>query len=138
MGKGNNPSSPDFFHLRLLFQALIQIFTPEARRQAVGDRMWWWFSYSVLSNSCDPIDCSLPGSSVLGIPQARILEWVAISFSKGSSQPKDQTRRSPGERTATQPVHPKGHQSWVFIGRNDAEAETPSTSCEELTHWKRP
>ena len=37
----------------------------------------------------DPMDCSLPGSSVHGILQARILEWVAISFSRGSSQPKD-------------------------------------------------
>jgi len=35
------------------------------------------------------MDCSLPGSSVYGILQARILEWVAVSFSKGSSQPKD-------------------------------------------------
>ena len=43
---------------------------------------------------CDPIDCSLPGSSVHGIFQARILEWVAISFSRGSSQPRDQTRVS--------------------------------------------
>ena len=34
---------------------------------------------------CDPMDCSLPGSSVHGILQARILEWVAISFSRGSS-----------------------------------------------------
>ena len=34
---------------------------------------------------CDPMDCSLPGSSVQGISQARILEWVAISFSRGSS-----------------------------------------------------
>ena len=33
---------------------------------------------------CDPMDCSLPGSSVHGISQARILEWVAISFSRGS------------------------------------------------------
>ena len=33
----------------------------------------------------DPVDCSLPGSSVHGILQARILEWVAISFSRGSS-----------------------------------------------------
>ena len=38
---------------------------------------------------CDPMDCSLPGSSVHGILQARILEWVAISFSRGSSQPRD-------------------------------------------------
>ena len=37
----------------------------------------------------DPMDRSLPGSSVHGIFQARILEWVAIPFSKGSSQPMD-------------------------------------------------
>ena len=41
---------------------------------------------------CDPIDCSPPGSSVRGILQARILEWVAISFSRGSSQLRDQTQ----------------------------------------------
>ena len=39
----------------------------------------------------DPMDCSLPGSSVHGILQSRILEWVAISFSRGSSQPRDWT-----------------------------------------------
>ena len=37
------------------------------------------------------MDCSPPGSSVSGILQARILEWAAISFSRGSSQPRDQT-----------------------------------------------
>ena len=37
----------------------------------------------------DPIDCSPPGSSVHGILQARILEWVAVSFSRGSSPPRD-------------------------------------------------
>ena len=40
---------------------------------------------------CDPVDCSPPGSSVHGILQARILEWVAISFSRGSFQPRDWT-----------------------------------------------
>ena len=40
---------------------------------------------------CDPMDCNLPDSSIHGIFQARILEWVAISFSKGSSQPRDWT-----------------------------------------------
>ena len=39
----------------------------------------------------DPMGCSLPDSSVHGILQARILEWVAISFSRGSSPPRDQT-----------------------------------------------
>ena len=38
---------------------------------------------------CDPMDCSLPGSSVHGISLARILEWVAISFSSASSPPRD-------------------------------------------------
>ena len=40
---------------------------------------------------CKPMNCSLPGSSVHGIFQARILEWVAIYFSRGSSQPRDHT-----------------------------------------------
>ena len=40
---------------------------------------------------CDSMDCSLPGSSVHEISQIRILEWVAISFSKGFSRPRDQT-----------------------------------------------
>ena len=40
---------------------------------------------------CDPMDCSLPGSSVHGISQARILVWVAVPFSRGSSWPKNQT-----------------------------------------------
>ena len=46
------------------------------------------------STLCDPMDCSLPGSSVHGIFQARILEWVAIFFSRGSSGSRDQTRVS--------------------------------------------
>ena len=43
---------------------------------------------------CDPMDCSLPGSSVHGILQARILEWVAMPSSRASSQPRDQTQVS--------------------------------------------
>ena len=41
---------------------------------------------------CDPMDCILPGSSVHGIFQAIVLEWIAISFSRGSSQPRDWTQ----------------------------------------------
>ena len=43
---------------------------------------------------CDPIDCSLPGSSVHGIFQAIVLEWIAISFCRGSSQPRARTQVS--------------------------------------------
>ena len=48
---------------------------------------------------------------------------------------------SPLDCKEIQSVHPKGDQSWVFIGMTDVEAETPNTLatwCEELTHWKRP
>ena len=41
---------------------------------------------------CDPMDCSPPGSSLHGISQARIVEWIAIPFSRGSLQPRDQTQ----------------------------------------------
>ena len=44
------------------------------------------WSIKVMSDSCDPMDCSPPGSSVHEILQATILEWVAISFSRESSQ----------------------------------------------------
>ena len=40
---------------------------------------------------CNPMDCSLPGSSVHGIFQARVLEWGAIAFSRGSFRPRDRT-----------------------------------------------
>ena len=43
---------------------------------------------------CDPTDCSLPGFSIHGIFQARVLEWIAISFSRGSSWLRDRTQVS--------------------------------------------
>ena len=46
------------------------------------------------STPYDPMDCSSPGSTVRGISQARILDWVAISFSRGSSWPRDLTHVS--------------------------------------------
>ena len=56
---------------------------------------FWWICESEVAQSCptpcDPMNCSLPGSSVHRIFQARILEWVALSFSRRSSQPRDWT-----------------------------------------------
>ena len=49
------------------------------------------FSYSCLT-LLEPLDCSPPGSSVLGISRAKILQWVAISFCRGSSWPRDRTQ----------------------------------------------
>ena len=52
---------------------------------------------------CDLMDCSLPGSSVHGILQARILAWIALPFSRGSSQP-----RSPTLQVDSLPSEPPG------------------------------
>ena len=54
----------------------------------------WSQAAQLCPTLCNLMDCSLPGSSVHGIFQARILEWVAISFSRRSSQPRDWTRVS--------------------------------------------
>ena len=50
----------------------------------ICERKWKWSP-----TLCNLMDCSPPGSSVHGISQTRVLEWVAISFSRGSSQPRD-------------------------------------------------
>ena len=72
-------------------------------RKKVGHRTatpsWLWGVARVLAaQSCptlwDPMECNPPGPSVHGIFQTRILEWVAIPFSRGSSRPRDQTQVS--------------------------------------------
>ena len=63
---------------------------------------------------CDPMDCSPPGSSAHEILQLRILEWVAISFSRGSSWPRDRTCLSclAGRfLTAEPPGKPEGYNT---------------------------
>ena len=123
---------------------------------------------------CDPVDCNLPGSSIHGILQARVLEWGAISFSRGSSWPRDWTRvsrlagrcfnlwatreiwtiklstkelmflncgvgeetlESPLDCKEIQPIYPKGNQSWIFIGRTNAEAESPIVWPPDAKSW---
>ena len=54
----------------------------------------WWLSHRVMSNSFDPMVWSPLGSSALWILQTKILEWVAMPFSRGSSQPRDKTQIS--------------------------------------------
>ena len=84
--------------------------------------------WSEVTQSCptlsDPMDCSLPGSSVHGIFQARVLEWVVISFSRGSSQPRDRTqvsciacRRFTIWATREAPVAVKGNLKWCCTWR---------------------
>ena len=89
----------------------------------------------------DPMDCRLPGYSVHGILQARILEWVTISFSRGSSRPRDQTRVSciggrcfnfwatreaPGH---LRQVHKGKHTQPAFRGQ-EQELQRTSRACQ--------
>ena len=91
-------------------------------------------SRSVVSNSCNPMGCSPPGSSVHGISQAWILEWVAMLSSRGSSQPRDWTQVS---RIAGEPnsptlqlsyqVSPSGHEFEQTLG--DSEGQGSLACC---------
>ena len=87
------------------------------------------FCYCLVTKSCptfwDPMECSPPGSSVHGISQAWILEWVAIFFSRGSSWPRDRTQVSYIGRTILQqwatweaPLHCSGIMYYIFTNSN--------------------
>ena len=89
---------------------------------------------------CDPMDCSLPGSSVHEIFQARVLEWGAISFSRGSSRPRDRTWVSCivggcftvwATREAMQETHVQ------FLGREDPLEKEMAIHSSTLA-WKIP
>ena len=62
----------------------------------------WKWSRSVVFNSSDPVDCSLPGSSVHGIFQAKVLEWGATAFSYEDSREKEISMTSENEQETTQ------------------------------------
>ena len=77
-----------------IFQEMLQELSPVALSSYFEKVK----SESKVTQSCptlwDPMDCSLQGFSVHGILQARVLEWVVISFSRGSSQPRDRAQVS--------------------------------------------
>ena len=105
---------------------------------------------------CDSMDCSPPGSSVHGILQARVLEWVAISSSTGSSWPKDRTFVSwgscigkqilynwaPGSPVAVIEVIKRKREGekeehraeWCFIGKMSLELVTGKQDLAEEKH----
>ena len=74
-----------------------------------------WVAHSCLT-LWDLMDCSPPGSSVHGILQARILELVAIPFSRGSSPPRYQTWISPTLQADSLPPQPQGKPICIFTG----------------------
>ena len=87
---------------------------------------------------CDPVDCSPPGCSVPGILQARILEWAAISFSRGSSQPRDWTLISfPTGRFLT--IWATGKSlAWLHLSKMEIIVPTSWTAVNIKQHdpWK--
>ena len=86
---------------------------------------------------CNRMNCSLPGSSVHGIFQARILEWVAMPSSRGSSRPRDPTRVFPGSPALQagspgKPIHQKSPlptncsaNAGIFCWEGNANASKP-------------
>ena len=72
------------------------------------------------------MDCSLPGSSVHGIFQAIVLEWIAISFSKESSQPRD---RGGGQPTNV------GPEIWLGCMTPDSPGSHVEEGTEDLCSW---
>ena len=79
-----------------------------------------WAVAQLCLTFCNAMDCSLPGSSVHGISQARKLEWVAISFSRGSSRPRNQTLISCVSCASRQIFLPPLHLGswllpWVYV-----------------------
>ena len=86
----------DFLHVQTYLQV------NSLKVELLSEGLCFWYAgevkWSEVAQSCptvcDPMDCSLPGSSVHGIFQAVVLEWIAISFSRGSSQARDRTQVS--------------------------------------------
>ena len=114
---------------------------PTMHRTAVQQRMW---SEVKVAQSCltlcNPMDCSLPGSSVHGILQARILEWVAVPFFSGSSQPEGwiQVSRFAGEFFTVWATRETPNQEYSVLSVKCEPAwesfpRTPSLSLS-LTH----
>ena len=90
---------------------------------------------------CDPMDCSPPDTSVQGIYQAWILEWVAVSFSKGSSQPRDRTQvsRIVGRRFTVWATREAGsfltHGVCVKHWSCTVLTHSPQWCLQELSNW---
>ena len=78
---------------------------------------------------CDPMDCSPPGSTVCGILQPRMLEWVALSSSRGSSHPRDQIRRSCDSCFGRQILYPLSHP----LGKPRESMNCKQRSCVTRT-----
>ena len=93
-----------------------------------------WKSLSESLTFWDPIDCSLPGSSVQGILQVRILKWTAISFSRGSSRPRDRTQVLQKDPLPSEPPGKPRTLEWVAYPLSREGFPTQELNRGLLTH----
>jgi len=85
---------------------------------------------------CDPMDCSPPGSSVHGILQARILEWVAMPSSTGSSRPRDRTRVSCVSCTAGRFFTAEALGKTTLYQQEFTKERSVRSQLHPVQHWK--
>ena len=81
---------------------------------------------------CDPMDCSPPGSSVHGILQTRILEWVAMLSFRGFSQPRDRIRVSYVSSTGRRILYPLCHlrsPGRRLLTNKESESQRGKVAC---------
>ena len=92
------PCLPTYMARGVLLKSsqIMSFFSPQLTESRPTSSQWSMYAKSLQSRPtlCNPMDCSLPGSSAHGILQARVLEWVAMPSSRGSSLPRDQTQVS--------------------------------------------
>ena len=99
--------------------------------------VWVWKSLSCVW-LCDPIDYSLPGSSVPGIVQTRILEWVPGPFSRGSSQSRDRIQVfhiAVGFFTIWATREALSCSTWDIVPWPGIEPGPPALGVQSLSHW---
>ena len=109
--------------------------------QALGTQASWSEVAQLCPTLCNPMDCSLPGSSIHGIFQARVLEWIAISFSMGSSWPRDRTQvsRIAGRRFSVWATREAlaQHHFWVVLIGSEVVAHRLSCPRARGIFWTR-
>ena len=124
---------PGIFFLLVEFQLVSKIdwIRTEGEKISLCGQMNWGIISALLEFDIDQRD------RLLLLPILLFSHFVLVGNKKRFSA---KILESPLDSKEIKLVHPKGNQSWIFIGRTDAEAETNTlaTWCKELTHWKRP
>ena len=122
--KSRTPETTTILYMYIIIHQNIIILEIQCTINVMHLKVKMWVALSC-PTTCDPLDCSLPGSSDHGILQARILEWVAMLSSRGSSWPRDRTRVS----------HIADRFFTVWITR-EASCPKPSSPLPRPGPWK--